>query len=260
MDILQAIKTVRQLGCAKTTPFDESILNQLLCCDMEVEGLMPWSSNYTFLVQLAHPDTHNTVLAIYKPGAGERPLWDFPERSLHKREFLSYLLSQLLGWPNIPATVLRDGPHGEGSVQLLVDAHYETHYFTVRNCMELEGTFKQVALFDLISNNADRKAGHCLQDKNGEIWAIDHGLTFHTEFKLRTVIHEVCEEAIPTVLLQDLIRLEDLLNESSKVHEILAQFISSDEIAALRQRIKQLLKLGFYPQLSPYYNVPYPPI
>ncbi|MDM8528890.1 SCO1664 family protein [Anaerolineales bacterium HSG24] len=256
-NILKALKTVRKLGQVKPyTTNEEAILAHLLECDMELEGLMPWSSNYTFLVKFSHAEP---LLGIYKPGKGERRLWDFPNNSLHKREFLSYLLSQALGWPDIPATVIRDGPHGEGSVQLFVEAEYEAHYFTMREDKTLEDTFRQMALFDVISNNADRKAGHCLQDKAGKIWAIDHGLTFHTDFKLRTVIHEVCDKAIPTPLLQDLTQFYDALATSNNLIQILRQYINHDEIRAFRERISDLLTDKHYPLLSPY-NVPYPPI
>lgn len=259
MNILQTIKTVHQLTGGSQATDTEVILECLVGGEMALEGLMPWSSNYTFLVKLTHPKLPAETLAVYKPGEGERPLWDFPGRTLHRREFLSYLTSQALGWPNIPPTVLRTGPHGEGSVQLFIDADYEAHYFTMRGDVELEDHFKQVALFDLISNNADRKAGHCLQDKGGQIWAIDHGLTFHADFKLRTVIHEVCEEDIPTCLLQDLANLEQLLQPTSKLVQIYCQFISADEVEALKVRIRKLLKHKRYPKLSPY-NVPYPPV
>ncbi|MDM8518803.1 SCO1664 family protein [Anaerolineales bacterium HSG6] len=259
-NILQTLKTVRQLGQIKPyTVGEESLLTRLLDGDMELEGLMPWSSNYTFLVKVAHADLAEPLLGIYKPGKGERRLWDFPNNTLHKREFMSYLLSQALGWPDIPITVLRDGPHGEGSVQLFVDAEYEVHYFTMRDDETLDDTFRRVALFDVISNNADRKAGHCLQDKAGRIWAIDHGLTFHTDFKLRTVIHEVCAETISDPLLQDLTRLYEVLTDSNELSQILCQFIDYDEVDAFRERISELLTDKHYPQLSPY-NVPYPPI
>lgn len=258
-DVLDIIQAVRSLTRQTKSNNDQAALQQLCHGAMDLEGLMPWSSNYTFLVRLTHADLPDDTLAIYKPSEGERPLWDFPGRSLHKREFLCYLFSQLLGWPQIPATVLREGPHGEGSVQLFIEADYEAHYFTMRDDNELDDTFRAVALFDLICNNADRKAGHCLQGQDGQIWAIDHGLTFHIEHKLRTVIHEVCEEEIPAQLLEDVAHLETLLCSGSELNEISANFISLKEIDALRKRVQRLLSRGRYPRLNPY-NVPYPPI
>lgn len=258
-NILEIIKTVRHLGHQPPENYPP-VLAALLESDMELAGLMPWSSNYTFLVNLSHASLEQPLAAIYKPDAGARPLWDFPSKSLHKREFLSYLLSQLLGWPNIPPTVIRLGPHGEGSVQQFIEADYEAHYFTMRGDLDEVGLeFQQMALFDLISNNADRKAGHCLQGHDGQIWAIDHGLTFHTEFKLRTVIHEVCDACIPEPMLHDLANLYSLLTKSTEFQTILGHFINSREQKAFTERVATLLQSKRFPRLSPY-NVPYPPI
>ena len=128
---------LEQLDCIKSMApenallhQDMSTINSMLCREMSLEGLMPWSSNYTFLARLLDKD--EALLSIYKPGDGERPLWDFPDGTLSHREFASYLVSQLLGWPKIPPTVLRSGPHGMGSVQLFIEAEYEAHYFNMR--------------------------------------------------------------------------------------------------------------------------------
>ncbi len=241
-------------------PHLESVLDMLLEAKIELQGLMPWSSNYTFLVNLAQPEEEASLLAVYKPCTGERPLWDFPEGTLCHREFVSYLVSQILGWPNIPPTVLRNGPHGRGSVQLFIEAEFEAHYFNMRNISAFTTEFKQIALFDYIVNNADRKGGHCLRDKDGRIWAIDHGLTFHPSFKLRTVIWEFCNEAIPTPLLDNLIHLQQLLSESADLWQILVQFISNREIQALKRRIDSLVSTGQFPDAHPGRNVPFPPI
>ncbi len=261
--ILQTIKSVQNLARSGNLPKlsedNDAVLEALLFRPMELEGLIPWSSNYTFLVSLAQPKFAQPFLAIYKPKQGESPLWDFPQGTLYQREFLSYLLSQLLGWPNIPLTVLRDGTHGEGSVQLFIETDLESHYFTLRDEPDLTTQFQQMALFDLIINNADRKGGHCLKGKDGQIWAIDHGLTFHPDFKLRTVIWKFCNEAIPMALLQDLERLQNLLVESSALGTILAYFLTPQELNALIERIRNLRDSEHYPMLQPY-NVPYPPI
>ncbi len=236
----------------------DNVLETLLKGKMELEGLMPWSSNYTFLVKLSAQDYAN-VLAIYKPGEGERPLWDFPERTLSQREFASYVVSQVLGWPNIPTTVLRDGPHGLGSVQLFIEAEYEAHYFNMRDMPAFTEDFRRMALFDYIINNADRKGGHCLKDKNGVIWAIDHGLTFHTQPKLRTVIWEFCDDPIPTSLIKDLAYLQELL-ENSDFCRILADLVSSRELDAFKKRIHMLVSTGQFPMLRSGHNIPFPPI
>lgn len=263
-NILAHIKYVQELAAPssiKHTPIpnQEKNLELLLRGKMELEGLMPWSSNYTFLVNLSETDDA-TCLAIYKPGDGERPLWDFPDRTLSHREFASYLISQILGWPNIPTTILRDGPHGLGSVQLFIEAEYEAHYFNMRDTPAFTESFRQMALFDYIVNNADRKGGHCLKGKNGVIWAIDHGLTFHTQPKLRTVIWEFCDAPIPNVLLEDLAHLLGLLESKTELSQILADLITSREIDAFKRRVNRLVLAGQFPTLRSGRNVPFPPV
>ena len=260
-DILAHLKAVRLLNNACDPRHEsEPISIGLLKGIMELQGLMPWSSNYTFLVSLGEPKDQTKLLGIYKPCQGERPLWDFPDGTLCQREFASYLVSQVLGWPNIPLTVLRDGPHGPGSVQLFIEAEYEAHYFNMRDDSGLTDEFRCVALFDFIINNADRKGGHCLKAKDGRLWVIDHGLTFHTDFKLRTVIWEFCEEAIPTSMLKDLQRLQNHMSESSELCQILTQFLSVREIQAFKKRLDRLIAAGRLPELHPGRNIPYPPV
>lgn len=265
-DILLKINTVRKLTplpdkeCTSLIEV-ELALDGLLKGEMELQGLMPWSSNYTFLVKLKQSQNRTDLLGVYKPCRGERPLWDFPDGTLCRREFATYLISQVLGWPRVPPTVLRDGPHGQGSVQLFIEAEYEAHYFNLRHISTFTEEFRRVALFDYIVNNADRKGGHCLKGKDGQLWAIDHGLTFHTDFKLRTVIWEFCEETIPTTLLKDLERLHNCLkNEPSELSKILAQFISQRELQAFKKRVELLLSTGHLPELHPGRNVPFPPV
>lgn len=237
------------------------ILEMLLEGEIELHGLFPWSSNYTFLAGLTHPPAQKILMAVYKPCRGERPLWDFPEGTLCQREFAAYLVSVALGWPRIPPVVFRDnGPHGPGSVQLLIEADYEAHYFNLRHQPNFTEEFRRMALFDFIVNNADRKGGHCLKDAGGKIWAIDHGLTFHTDHKLRTVIWEFTDEAIPPPLLKDLQRLRDLLNASSEFCHALAQTISPAEMRSFQKRIELLLKTASFPEWYSGHNIPYPPI
>lgn len=236
----------------------EAVLDTILRGKMELKGLMPWSSNYTFLVDLRGPAGLN-LMGIYKPGDGERPLWDFPDQTLSQREFTAYLVSQALGWPSIPTTVIRDGPHGLGSVQLFIEAEYEAHYFNMRDMPAFTEDFRHMAVFDYIVNNADRKGGHCLKDKNDRIWAIDHGLTFHAEPKLRTVIWEFCHEPVPPAMLNDLAHLQNLL-EASELDRILADLLSPRELDAFQKRIKRIVSTGQFPALGSGRNVPFPPI
>ena len=170
---------------------------------MEILGRMPWSSNGTFLVTLEDSEGRQ---AIYKPLRGERPLWDFPS-GLYKREVAAYELSAALGWQVVPPTVLRDGPLGQGSVQLFVDADFEQHYFTIAEKLRYRADLMAICAFDVVANNTDRKSGHCLLGKDERIYAIDNGLSFHAEFKLRTVLWDYAGQPIPEDLLEDLARL-----------------------------------------------------
>ncbi len=224
---------------------------------LEVHGLMPWSSNYTFLVTVCHGEVR--VLAVYKPSQGERPLWDFPQASLALREVAAYLVSQELGWEFIPPTVLRDGQYGPGAVQLFIDADFQEHYFTLRE--QEAAVFQQVAAFDVITNNADRKAGHFLRDVEGRIWAVDHGLTFHPEPKLRTVVWDFADQPIPEQILDDLRQLQSTLNEpGSRLTTQLSRLISQTETQVLRRRIGQLVRAGHYPSPGVGRSIPFPPV
>src|SRR3954468_13264955 len=167
--------------------------------ELAVQGRMPWSSNATFLVDLCGTDEH----AVYKPFRGERPLWDFPA-GLGKREVAAWELSEALGWGLVPPTILRDGPLGPGSVQWFVDADFEQHYFTLLEDEQHHATLRAICAFDIVANNTDRKSGHCLLGEDGRIYAIDNGLAFHEEFKVRTVIWDFGGEPVPEPLLDDL--------------------------------------------------------
>jgi uncharacterized repeat protein (TIGR03843 family) len=220
-------------------------------------GLMPWSSNYTFLVTVRQANAE--VLAIYKPCQGERPLWDFPDGTLALREVAAFHVSHALGWNFVPPTVLREGFVGLGAVQLFIDADPEAHYFTLRD--EHISVFQRVAAFDYIVNNADRKGGHCLKGKDGHIWTIDHGLTFHYEHKLRTVIWDFAGRPIPDDILEDLTRLHQALNQpSSPILSELTALITDREIEMFRHRLRRIIHAGAFPLPGAGRNIPFPPI
>jgi uncharacterized repeat protein (TIGR03843 family) len=257
--IFAKIKATQALSVSKLETHSPDIIETLLNGKMELQGLMPWSSNYTFLADIQDRARGISLLAIYKPGEGERPLWDFPDQTLSLREFTSYLVSQVLGWPKIPPTVLREGPHGLGSVQLFIEAEYEAHYFNMRGMPTFAEDFRRMALFDFIVNNADRKGGHCLKGTDGQVWAIDHGLTFHVEPKLRTVIWEFCEETIPQLLLDNLAHLQQLM-EQGEFCQLLSDLISPREVEAFKRRVAVLVARGRFPATRSGRNMPYPPI
>jgi hypothetical protein len=218
-------------------------------------GLMPRASNYTFLAEVG--DRERTVLAVYKPRQGETPLWDFPEGTLCNREVAAYLLSQALGWPDIPPTVLRDGPIGLGSLQLFVQADPRQHFFTLREvCLD---AFMPVAAFDILVNNADRKSGHCLRAEDGTIWMVDHGVCFSTEPKLRTVIWEFGGQAIPPKQLDALRQVAGELR-TGQLRESLHGLLSGREIDATARRAEALARSGRFPRPGRGRAYPWPPV
>ncbi len=205
----------------------DSVTELLRTSGVSVAGRLPWSSNLTFLVTLDPVGPEPVVHAVYKPGRGERSLWDFPD-GLYRREVVAYVLSEALGWGLVPPTVERfDGPFGPGSLQLFVAADYEQHYFTLFDAGGREAALRTVCAFDVVANNADRKSGHVLEGPDGRLWAIDHGLCFHQQPKLRTVIWDFAEESVPTGLLDDLTRL------ASDLPAELEGLLSASERAAL---------------------------
>jgi uncharacterized repeat protein (TIGR03843 family) len=208
---------------------------------LTVLGRLPWSSNLTYLVSLA--DTGDEPLqAVYKPAGGERSLWDFPDR-LYLREVAAYALSEALGWGLVPPTVVRDdGPFGEGSLQLFVQADYEQHYFTLYDEGHHTDTLRAMCAFDVVANNADRKSGHVLRGPDDRLWGIDHGVCFHQQPKLRTVIWDFADEALPDTLLEDLAGL------AAGLPDQLGSLLSGPERAAVLSRSRRLVDTGTFPE------------
>jgi uncharacterized repeat protein (TIGR03843 family) len=209
---------------------------------VEVKGRMPWSSNATFLVEVTHEGT--CTLAVYKPGRGERPLWDFPG-GLYRREAAAWVLSEALGWGLVPPTIVRDGPFGEGSLQAFVPADFEQHYFTLLEDDAHHDALRAICTFDLVANNTDRKSGHCLLGEDGRIYAIDNGLCFHPDPKLRTVIWEFGGEPVPAPLLADLARL------AADPPAALADHLDDDEIEGVVRRAVRVCERGRFPKADP---------
>jgi uncharacterized repeat protein (TIGR03843 family) len=208
--------------------------------EVEVLGRMPWSSNATYLCEVSCGD--DVLRAIYKPRRGERPLWDFPS-GLDHREVAAYELSEALGWSIVPMTVLREGPLGQGSLQRFVDADFEQHYFTLYEDEANHAQLQAMCAFDLVGNNTDRKSGHCLLGLDGRIQGIDHGLMFHQEFKLRTVIWEFGGEEVPAALLESVAELAD----AEELPDPLARLLDPLERDALQARARALVRAGHFP-------------
>jgi uncharacterized repeat protein (TIGR03843 family) len=218
---------------------------------LEVIGRMPWSSNATFLVELCHDDV--VQRAIYKPHKGERPLWDFPD-GLYRREVAAYELSAWLGWELVPLTVLRqDGPLGVGSLQAFVDADFEQHYFTLLEDERYHDQFRRLAAFDVVTNNTDRKGGHCLLGPDDHIWAIDNGLSFHAEFKLRTVIWDFGGEPLDEPTVAGLQRLAD-----EGLPDSVGSLLGTFERDAVLTRTRALLRHGELPTDPSGHRYPWP--
>ena len=218
---------------------------------------MPWGSNYTFLVWIdAGPGRY--LRAIYKPRDGERPLWDFPTGTLYQRERAAFLMSRLLGWPNIPLTLLREGPYGIGMVQHYVESDPDVTYFDIVKQASSQEELCKIMVFDLIANNADRKGGHCLVGTDERIWSIDHGLTFHPSFKLRTVMMEFWGREVPADLVADLGRLHRKLDTRSEDTSELRDMLRGTELKALTKRLRFMLSNPEIPRLDPNYNIPWP--
>lgn len=236
--------------------------------DLIVLGRLAGSSNATLLSTVTSSNGLE-IKCVYKPVHGERPLWDFPEGSLAGREVAAYELSDFLGWEVIPTTVWRDeGPYGEGSVQLWVEESQDAgvvdlvattdqpegwlHVLTGENeagesvsvIHQHRADLQQIAVLDALMNNADRKAGHVLVGDGDRLWGIDHGLTFHDEPKLRTVLWGWAGERIPRALVKDMERLQE---NWPSVERILEEYLAVHEILAFRERLDELLAIERFP-------------
>ena len=220
-------------------PTDHTAARILHDGELEVLGRMPWSSNATYLAEVRCGE--EVQRAIYNPRRGERPLWDFPS-GLDHREVAAYELSEALGWDLVPLTILRDGPLGIGSVQQFVDADFEQHYFTLYEDEANHPQLRAMCAFDLIGNNTDRKSGHCLLGLDGRIRGIDHGLMFHHEFKLRTVIWEFGGEPVPESIL---VAADELV--SNDLPDALAALLDPFERDAVKARARALTHAGCFP-------------
>ena len=220
--------------------------------DLELKGQFMLGSNYTFLVEVTYED--QTYPAVYKPKRGEQPLWDFPESSLAHREVAAYLISEALGLHIVPFTILREeGPYGAGSLQQFIDYDPEYHYFNFTS--EDKDLLRPVVLFDLLVNNADRKGGHVFfENDTHKLFAIDHGICFHEEDKLRTVLWDFSGQKIPDDLLARLTLSPNLLAD-------LEPHLSPNEIIALQSRTDSIRKKGLFPrQPRDRRAMPWPPL
>jgi hypothetical protein len=220
--------------------------------DYELKGQFMLGSNYTFLANVHHEG--ETYSAVYKPSQGEQPLWDFAENTLSLREVAAYQLSEALGLHIVPFTTYRqDGPYGPGSLQQYIEYDIEHHYFNFTE--DERQTLRPVVFFDLLANNADRKGGHIFfEEGTHKLFAIDHGICFHEQEKLRTVIWDFAGEPIPSDLIA-------ALSQTEVWPGVLEPYLSPFEIEALLRRAERLCKSRTFPRpLQGRRAYPYPPV
>jgi uncharacterized repeat protein (TIGR03843 family) len=229
----------------------EQVIDVLSAGEIEIEGRLPWSSNYSYLVTVTCDEV--ALKAVYKPGKGERLLWDFGP-DLYKREVAAYELSAALGLGVIPETTLRlDGPLGPGSLQRFVDADFEQHYFSILEDPTCHPRLREMGGLDLLLNNADRKSGHVLIDSSAQIWGIDNGLSFHSQPKLRTVIWDFAGEPLPDAVLEGAQAVAD------SAPPRVAGLLTEDEVEALCSRARAVGRSGLFPDpRDDYRSYPWP--
>jgi hypothetical protein len=234
------------------------LLNLLQEGRLEIEGLLPEGSNYTFLAQVSLGELQ--TYAVYKPTRGEQPLWDFPDATLANREVAAFVVSEALGWHFVPPTVLRpEGPHGPGSLQFFIHTEPDCHYFTLSQD-DKATQLPRVAAFDLLVNNADRKGGHILKDTDGKLWLIDHGICFNAQPKLRTVVWDFSGQPVPEDVLGEVGAFRKRLGDDRPLIKLLGTLLAAEEVAALRRRADRLLSTRKFPEPGPGRNYPWPPL
>jgi uncharacterized repeat protein (TIGR03843 family) len=226
---------------------------------LELKGQFTLGSNYTFYSSVTYEQKE--FQAVYKPQQGEQPLWDFPENSLAGREVAAYLVSEALGWGIVPFTVLReDGPLGPGSLQQYIEYNPNYHYFNFKP--EDKARLRPIALFDHLTNNADRKGSHVFfEQETKHLYGIDHGLCFNEQDKLRTVIWDFAGEPFPPELLSALQTLRPYLEPPAGLYTDLLRYLAPSELAALGRRAENLIKAGKFPYApNDRRTHPYPPL
>ena len=211
-------------------------------------------SNYTFLTSIEYEGS--ILHAVYKPQKGEIPLWDFPANTLANRETAAYILSEAINWGGVPPTIIRsNAPLGRGSLQYFIPHDPQINYFTFS--AEIKEKLRSVVIFDMVINNADRKGSHIIIDDRGQIKLIDHGICFHHEPKLRTVIWDFIGERIPPQIIQDLQQLKEKITSRSSLIRDLERLLSKEEMSALIKRIDRIIEIPFFPEPDKNYR-PFP--
>ena len=253
---------------AERTP----VIDALRTGELEVLGGLVGSTNNAMVVRVWPAGTHpssfggalqeSDLLGVWKPTIGERPLFDFPIGTLTRREVAAYLVSEALGWSIVPPTILRDGPHGEGSLQLWIDVDPEADVIDIVN--GADPRLRRIAVLDAVLNNTDRKAGHLLPVPGGHLHAVDHGVTFSVEPKLRTVLWHWVGEPLAADEVEALERLRAALGSGEEPGPLalsLRDLLFIDEVDATRDRVEELLAAAAFPEPNPDWPaIPWPPV
>ena len=213
-------------------------------------------SNQVFLLELFNPRLKNSFLSVYKPMVGEKPLFDFPPESLYKREMSAFLISKILGWPQIPTTTIRKGPLGIGTLQTFIKHDPKKNYFSLRESNLVD--FECFAIFDLIVNNSDRKGSSCVQDSKKKFWSLDHGLTFNENSRFRTVMFEFNGMKISDKLKEDLVYLRNYLNNEIDFRDLIIDLLTEESFNFFIQRLDLVIEIERFPYLDVNLNVPWP--
>jgi uncharacterized repeat protein (TIGR03843 family) len=224
--------------------------------ELTVEGRLVDASNATFYCRIACDE--RVAACVYKPVAGERPLWDFPDGTLAEREAAAYEVSAATGWSIVPPTVYRDGPAGPGMVQLWIDVDESVNLSRFMRRRDLE-QLRRIAVFDAVVNNADRKGGHLLPTADGHVWGVDHGVTFSVEEKLRTVLWQWAGQRLTGEARGVLEQLADVLD--GPLGERLGELLTTREVRRTARRVDRLLATNRHPEPGDGWPpVPWPPI
>jgi uncharacterized repeat protein (TIGR03843 family) len=249
--------TAAAAGAASGGIDEEAALALLSAGELEIEGRLVVASNATLYCMVRLDGAE--AACVYKPVAGERPLWDFPAGTLAGREVASYAVSRAAGWDIVPPTVFRDGPFGPGMCQLWIDCDPDEDVIALARRSDHAG-LRDMAVFDAVVNNADRKIGHLLPTSTGHLYGCDHGVTFAEEYKLRTVLWQWRGKRLPGRATEALNRLRSAL-DSGPLRTELTSRLSAEEVKATRRRITLLLKHGVHPYPpEDWPAVPWPPV
>lgn len=234
-----------------------SLVDSMKKGELSVTGRLVDASNATLFGTIRGSEESNVeeIRVIYKPIAGERPLWDFPDGNLAHREYAAFLVSEIAGWNLVPTTILRDGPFGPGMVQQWIDIDEKVDLALYYK--KDEPLLRQLALFDAVINNTDRKIGHLLPTVDGKLLGCDHGVTFHHEDKLRTVLWQWAGSALAD---SEVVQLRALLEELHSREALFRELITEMEMQALFHRVERLISQGTFPEPSDEWPaVPWPP-